>query len=284
MIRLLQQNGCRLRSIRYKFDKSKFPSFNNPDGYLTREKCAKLTKLFIMVGVTAVCDQQTLSPTAHTFALQIGFAAFLLSKRLISFDSMLDRELNKLFATSPHAAKLLAVSMLATTLYLIFFSDIKNNLDESGKQSARPQSAGDKPVLNELTHWMAQDFYFYCKDAITEQYLIHGPEERADYINQIRRRELPLAQGSVNTKQAALIASNLKAYGHALLISQAINLYDLLDGKKEINDELKTQLAKLIGEKISEFYLQDEQEAIYRYMGDICTDIINQNLNDFRSK
>ena len=189
--------------------------------------------------------------------------------------------------------------MLATTLYLIFFSDIKNNLDESGKQSARPQSAGDKPVLNELTHWMAQDFYFYCKDAITEHYLIHGPEERADYINQIRRRELPLAQGSVNTKQAALIASNLKAYGHALLISQAINLYDLLDGKKEINDELKTQLAKLIGEvnfrffirlvkssfqKISEFYLQDEQEAIYRYMGDICTDIINQNLNDFRSK
>ena len=36
-------------------------------------------------------------------------------------------------------------------------------------------------------------------------------EERSEYINQIRRRELPLAQGSVNAKQAALIASNLKA-------------------------------------------------------------------------
>ena len=46
------------RSIRYKFDKSKYPSFNNPDGYLSREKCAKLTKLFIVVGVTAVCDQE----------------------------------------------------------------------------------------------------------------------------------------------------------------------------------------------------------------------------------
>ena len=35
---------------------------------------------------------------------------------------------------------------------------------------------------------------------------------------------------------------------------------------------------------IAEFYFQDEQEAIYRYMGDICTDMIKQNLNDFRSK
>ena len=189
--------------------------------------------------------------------------------------------------------------MLGATVYLIFFSNIMDNLNASGKQSARPQSAGDKPVLNELNHWMAQDFYYYCKDAVTEQYLSQEPEERAEYINQIRRRELPLAQGSVNAKQAALIASNLKAYGHALLISQAINLYELLDGKKEIDDALKTQLAKLIGEvrfclifmvlvmkfqKITEFYLQDEQEAIYRYMGDICTDMIKQNLNDFRSK
>ena len=52
-----------IRSIRYKFDKSKFPSFNNPDGYLTREKCAKLTKLFIVVGVTAVCDQEFVQPS-----------------------------------------------------------------------------------------------------------------------------------------------------------------------------------------------------------------------------
>ena len=50
------------RSIRYKFDKSKYPSFNNPDGYLTREKCAKLTKLFIVVGVTAVCDKENVQP------------------------------------------------------------------------------------------------------------------------------------------------------------------------------------------------------------------------------
>ena len=35
--------------------------------------------------------KQTLSPTAHTFALPIGFMSFILSKRLISFDSMLDR-------------------------------------------------------------------------------------------------------------------------------------------------------------------------------------------------
>ena len=145
--------------------------------------------------------------------------------------------------------------MLGATVYLIFFSNIMDNLNASGKQSARPQSAGDKPVLNELNHWMAQDFYYYCKDAVTEQYLSQEAEERSEYINQIRRRELPLAQGSVNTKQAALIASNLKAYGHALLISQAINLYELLDGKKEIDDALKTQLAKLIGEvKFINFY------------------------------
>ena len=50
------------RSIRYKFDKSKYPSFNNPDGYLSREKCAKLTKLFIVVGVTAVFDQEFVQP------------------------------------------------------------------------------------------------------------------------------------------------------------------------------------------------------------------------------
>ena len=191
--------------------------------------------------------------------------------------------------------------MVGATAYLLFFSNIIDNLYESGKQTSRPQSAGDKPVLNQLNHWMAQDFYYYCKDAVNEQYLTQGPEERAEFINQIRRRELPLAQGSVNAKQAALIASNLKAYGHALLISQAINLYELLDGKKEIDNDLRNQLAKLIGEvnsfhlvfivlynilfqKISEYYLQDEQEAIYRYMGDICTDIINQNLNDFRSK
>ena len=79
--------------------------------------------------------------------------------------------------------------MLGATVYLIFFSNIMDNLNASGKQSARPQSAGDKPVLNELNHWMAQDFYYYCKDAVTEQYLSQEPEERAEYINQIRRRE-----------------------------------------------------------------------------------------------
>ena len=63
-----------------------------------------------------------------------------------------------------------------------------------------------------------------------------------------------MIKGSVNAKQAALIASNLKAYGHALLISQAINLYELLDGKKEIDDDLKTKLAKLIGEVIFYFF------------------------------
>ena len=138
--------------------------------------------------------------------------------------------------------------MVGATAYLLFFSNIIDNLYESGKQSSRPQSAGDKPVLNQLNHWMAQDFYYYCKDAVNEQYLTQGPEERAEFINQIRRRELPLAQGSVNAKQAALIASNLKAYGHSLLISQAINLYELLDGKKEIDNDLRNQLAKLIGE------------------------------------
>ena len=140
--------------------------------------------------------------------------------------------------------------MLAATIYLIFISDIMTNLDSSGKQAARSRSAGDKPVLDELKHWMAQDFYYYCKDAVTEQYLIQDPAERANYIKQIRSRELPLAQGSVNTKQAALIASNLKSYGHALLISQAIDAYRLLDGKTDIDDEVKKQLADLIGEVI----------------------------------
>ena len=61
------------RSIRYKFDKSKYPSFNNPDGYLSREKCAKLTKLFIVVGVTAVCDQEFVQ-----LKIIYGFSEFVL--------------------------------------------------------------------------------------------------------------------------------------------------------------------------------------------------------------
>ena len=64
------------RSIRYKFDKSKYPSFNNPDGYLSREKCAKLTKLFIVVGVTAVCDQEFVQLKINRSSF--GFSEFVL--------------------------------------------------------------------------------------------------------------------------------------------------------------------------------------------------------------
>ena len=74
------------RSIRYKFDKSKYPSFNNPDGYLSREKCAKLTKLFIVVGVTAVCDQEFVQlKTDQVLAFLNLFSEFTIYARANAF-------------------------------------------------------------------------------------------------------------------------------------------------------------------------------------------------------
>ena len=67
-----------------------FSSGQWPDGLYVSFNSNIRTELTVyFLGWTI--EKQTLSPTAHTFALPIGFMSFILSKRLISFDSMLDR-------------------------------------------------------------------------------------------------------------------------------------------------------------------------------------------------
>ena len=45
----------------------------------------------------------------------------------------------------------------------------------------------------------------------------------------------------------------------------------------EINEEKRSLLRDQIRQQIVSKGLENEQEAIYRFMGDICTDIINSN-------
>ena len=51
----------------------------------------------------------------------------------------------------------------------------------------------------------------------------------------------------------------------------------ILDGAVEINEEKRSLLRDQIRQQIVSKGLENEQEAIYRFMGDICTDIINSN-------
>ena len=82
---------------------------------------------------------------------------------------------------------------------------------------------------------------------------------------------------SVDKNQARLIAHNISSFGHALQIANQIDVKSILDGAVEINEEKRSLLRDQIRQQIVSNGLENEQEAIYRFMGDICSDIINSN-------
>ena len=85
---------------------------------------------------------------------------------------------------------------------------------------------------------------------------------------------------SVNTDQARLIAHNISSYGHALQIAESIGVVGRLRGAVEIDETQRTELKEHIREQIIKIGADHEQEAIYRFMGDICTDVIaKQTIN-----
>ena len=85
---------------------------------------------------------------------------------------------------------------------------------------------------------------------------------------------------TVNAEQARLIAHNISSYGHALQIAHSIGVVNRLRGLSEINEVDRTELKQDIRAQIIKLGVEHEQEAIYRFMGDICTDAINKRTNN----
>lgn len=85
---------------------------------------------------------------------------------------------------------------------------------------------------------------------------------------------------TVNADQARLIAHNISSYGHALQIAQSIGVGNRLRGLREINEADRAELKDHIRAQIIKLGVEHEQEAIYRFMGDICTDAINKQTNN----
>ena len=77
-----------------------------------------------------------------------------------------------------------------------------------------------------------------------------------------------------NFTETKIFNSN-SAYGQSLIIADEINIEGLLHGKKSIDENSRQILKDQIRQKIIEHGVENYQEGIYRYMGDLCTEIVN---------
>jgi len=159
----------------------------------------------------------------------------------------IDREIRGLYSRSPSIARFLGISsVISVTLLMILHSlKYRGAIDiTEGDDSAA--TIGDQPVENLLNDSEAFVSYLNLKKMANEDYMNFTTEERASFIERIRKREFG-GFGKVSSESSEIIADNISAYGKALIVSDYIQVENLL---KESTDSSSDETKNMVGDAI----------------------------------